>query len=390
MLKVAVVTNYFPISSNPWNGHSAYQTLRLLAKLCDVHVFYPEATYPSFMQPANGKGTFDRTWSPPDVRVTYIPYPAIPVLTRPFNAFTSASRLLPFIAAFQPDVILNYTIYPYGLAAVFIARKLGIPSMLTAIGSDLNRPSDRICAWLTRRALSTATFVVTVSHNLCQTAVRMGAPVKHTRAKLNGCDTSVFHPRDKRQCREQIGLDPDAQIILYVGRLDHRKGLIELVEAVARLHQTHPRAHCYLMGNGPDEPAVRQAIAAHRAEAFISIIPSRVTAEVAVWMAAADLVTLPSYMEGCPNVVIEALGVGRPIVATRVGGIPELTDDSCGRMVPPRDAPALAIALAEVLDQPWDTDLIAHQHQRSWADVARENLLILEFLVTRMDCPVPD
>ena len=76
-------------------------------------------------------------------------------------------------------------------------------------------------------------------------------------------------------------------------------------------------------------------------------------------MAAANLITLPSYMEGCPNVVLEALASGRPVVATNVGGIPEILSKECGELVPPRDAAALAKALASVLDRSWDAGAIS-------------------------------
>ena len=87
-------------------------------------------------------------------------------------------------------------------------------------------------------------------------------------------------------------------------------------------------------------------------------------------MSAADLVTLPSYKEGCPNVVVEGLASGRPIVATNVGGIPELVDGSCGRLVPPKDVHALTLALDETLHQPWDAASIAAAHNKSWKDVS--------------------
>jgi glycosyltransferase involved in cell wall biosynthesis len=89
-------------------------------------------------------------------------------------------------------------------------------------------------------------------------------------------------------------------------------------------------------------------------------------------MAAANLVTLPSYMEGCPNVVLEALACGRPVVATRVGGIPEIMSDDCGRLIPPRDADALAQALNAVLTTEWDAASISVHWSRSWSAVARE------------------
>jgi teichuronic acid biosynthesis glycosyltransferase TuaC len=84
------------------------------------------------------------------------------------------------------------------------------------------------------------------------------------------------------------------------------------------------------------------------------------------------LLTLPSYMEGCPNVVLEALSSGRPVVATNVGGIPELVDNTCGRLVPSQDAAALAQGLKEVLSMDWDPNVLAAAHSRSWSDTAGE------------------
>jgi glycosyltransferase involved in cell wall biosynthesis len=99
-------------------------------------------------------------------------------------------------------------------------------------------------------------------------------------------------------------------------------------------------------------------------------------------MAAADLITLPSYMEGCPNVILEALACGRPVVATKVGGIPEIMGDECGRLVPPREPGALAQALAAVLDADWDSAAISAQRSRSWDAVAEEMLEIFESLIS--------
>jgi glycosyltransferase involved in cell wall biosynthesis len=382
-MRVAIVTDYFPDSTHPWNGHSAYQTLRLLARRCEVHVFYAEPVYPPLLKPRESHvHALDRGWSPPDVPATYIPFPVLPVVSRPFNGFVSSRRLLPSVREWKPDIILNYAVYPYGLAAVRIAKKLGVPCVLTAIGSDLNRIADPICRVLTRWTLRHADFVTTVSRDLAKTAVKLGANPARTQAILNGCDTSVFHPRDRMASRQHLGLDPEAEIVAYIGRLDLRKGLVELIEAVAALHARRPRLQCFLVGNGPADSVLRDGIARTGASDFIHLIPPCVTEKIAIWMAAADLVTLPSYMEGCPNVVIEALCAGRPMVATDVGGIPELVDESCGRLIPARDVPALTQALDEVLSLKWSAEVIAAQHTRSWADVADDLLSVLERTIT--------
>jgi teichuronic acid biosynthesis glycosyltransferase TuaC len=378
-----LLTQYFPSSNVPWGGHSAYQTMRMLARRVDLHVFFPAATYPGMLRPASASARpIDPAWQPADVAVSYIPYPVLPVVSRPLNGFVMANRLLPHVRRFQPDVILNYVVYPDGYAAVRVGKALGVPVVLTAIGSDLNRIPDALCAKLTRSALRDAAFTTTVSHDLAKTAVRLGAPAERVQAILNGCDTSVFHPQDGAAARVALGLDTLAEVIVYVGRLDMRKGLVELVEAMASLSAERPAARCFLVGDGPDKPLIEQAIARMKAEEIIAFVPPQPTKEVARWMAAADLVTLPSYREGCPNVVVEALAAGRPVVATNVGGIPELMDESCGRLVPAMDVPALARALDETLAAPWDAEQIAARHSRSWSDVADNVYEVLERTLT--------
>ena len=177
-------------------------------------------------------------------------------------------------------------------------------------------------------------------------------------------------------------IDPSVKAVVYIGRMDVKKGLRELVDAAASLQPQRPDLHVYLVGHGPDKPIIESAVEAHNAAGYIHALEPCSFDEVAIWMAAADLVTLPSYMEGCPNVVLEALACGRPVVATNVGGIPEIMNEECGRLVPPRDPTALANALAEVLDESWDAAAISAQRGRSWENVADELLEIFESLVS--------
>jgi glycosyltransferase involved in cell wall biosynthesis len=393
-MRIAVVTHYFPTSAEPWAGHSALQTLRILATRHPLHVFYPASRYPKpLASPSQGFSLLDPTWQPSGVDTSYIPYPALPLISRPFNGGTMSRRLLAQVQAYRPDVILSYVIYPDGYAAVRLGKQLGVPVVLTAIGSDLNRISDRLSARRTRQALREATWTTMVSGDLLRTARRMGAEPSRSVAILNGCDTTVFHPRDRQQARQALGLELDAEIVVYVGRLDLRKGLAELTSAVASLRARRPKLRCYLVGDGPDrsrigaliddrapaDPAVKDPAAKDLTLTDpVQFIPSCSTERVALWMAAADLVTLPSYMEGCPNVVVEALAAGRPVVATRVGGIPELLDDDSGRLVPPRDPEALSAALDEVLAANWDPAELASRHARSWSNVADDLEAVLQ------------
>ncbi len=377
-MKVAVVTQYFPTSAQPWAGHSAYQTVKRLAQSCDVCAFYPEATYPALLRPKTGGAGLNRDWQPAGVAVQYIPYPVLPVVSRPLNGWTIFRKLLPHVRAWQPDVILNYVVYPDGYAAVRIGEALGVPVVLTAIGSDLNRIPGRLVRSLTQATLRHAAFTTTVSGDLLQTARRLGADPARSAAILNGCDTAVFHPRDRHAARLLLGVDADAKVILYAGRLDIRKGLRELVEAVSGLRTRDANLRCYLLGDGPDKPLLQQAIARYGLEKIVLFVPAAPTETVAQWMAAADVFTLPSYKEGCPNVVIEALASGRPVVATDVGGIPELMESESGMLVPAMDAAALGHAIDQTLTATWSAESIAARHHRSWEDVSNDLLAILQ------------
>jgi glycosyltransferase involved in cell wall biosynthesis len=382
-VRVAVITRYFPTSPEPWAGHSAYQTLKFLAQSCDVKVFYPESEYPPLLKPKSRAGrNIDYTYRPAGVDVEYIAYPALPAISRPLNGWSAARSILSRVRSFAPDIILNYIVYPDGDAARRVAHKLNIPFATTAIGTDLNIIPP-LCEGLTRRVLREADFTITVSGDLLKTARRLGAPEEKSRAVLNGCDTTIFYPRDRAQARAALKISGDEEVIVYVGRLDMAKGLGELIAAVANLHVKRPRAHCYIVGDGPARQALADAIAARQAAQFITLMPSCATEGVANWMAAADLVTLPSYREGCPNVIIEALASGRPVVATNVGGIPELMDDTDGRLVPARDAASLEVALDQVLSQRWDAQAISQNHSRGWADVSADVETILREIVAK-------
>jgi glycosyltransferase involved in cell wall biosynthesis len=235
----------------------------------------------------------------------------------------------------------------------------------------------------TRTVLRGIHFLVTVSSDLRNKALGMGATAEKSRAVVNGCDLAVFHPRDRLQARKKLEIDFDAEAVVYIGRMDVRKGLRELVQAAASLRTQRSRLHVYLVGEGPDRPEIEGAIQASDAAGYIHMLPGCAFDDVALWMAAADLVTLPSYMEGCPNVVLEALACGRPVVATHVGGIPEILSAECGRLVAPRDAASLATALAEVLDLTWDAAQISAHGSRSWSMVAAELMDIFESLVVK-------
>jgi glycosyltransferase involved in cell wall biosynthesis len=228
---------------------------------------------------------------------------------------------------------------------------------------------DAITGRMIRRTLRRADYALAVSEDLRQLAVTMGATPERTRTIHNGCDASLFHVADRAEARTELGVASDAQLILFVGRLVEVKGIGELLEAARRLASTHPKLRVVCIGEGVLENELRAKISD---PALVQFVGRKEPAEVARWMVACDLLCLPSYSEGCPNALLEALFCGRPVVASSVGGIPELVDASCAILVPPRDPAKLAEALADALPRPWDATAIAAHYGRSWDDVGRE------------------
>ncbi len=193
MLKIAVVTRYFPSSAQPTHGRSAYETLRVLARQADVRVFYPNSAYPSLLKPRSRTyDNLDPSYSPPDVKVNYYDYSAVPMVSRPFNGWMAAHALLPHVRSFAPDLIFSFILYPDAYAALKIGKALSVPVVAMGIGSDINSIGDRLSAMHTRTVLREADFLVTVSGDLRNKAIAMGAPPQKSRAVLNGCDLAVF------------------------------------------------------------------------------------------------------------------------------------------------------------------------------------------------------
>jgi glycosyltransferase involved in cell wall biosynthesis len=369
-MRVAVVTPLFPISTEPYRGQPIYLTVKALAAMAEVEAFYVAPRYPSFLQPRSYQYKIaDPAWQPGGVKTTYLTYPSVPVLGRLTNPAAGCAAVMGALRRFRPDLILSYWLYPEGLAAVMAGRKLGVPVIVGSRGSDLLRIPDRVTRRGTARALRQASAAIVVSGELRREAVALGAPADQVHLVVNGCDRSVFHPADRAAARAALGIDPRARLVLYVGHLLGSKGLNELAAAWRGVRAAVPDASLALIGEG----ALRPTLAASPGLTLLGPRPAR---EIAQWLAACDLFTLPSHSEGCPNVVIEALACGRPVVGAAVGAIPDLLDETSGLLVPPRDSAALEAALIQALHSRWDQSVIAAAHARSWEDAAAETLRV--------------
>ncbi|MEZ5356544.1 MAG: glycosyltransferase [Bryobacteraceae bacterium] len=369
-LRIAVVTPLFPIRAEPYRGKPIYETVRRLCEFAQVKAWCLTARYPAMLQPSSYQyRDVDTDYQPGGVSTDYLTYPAVPVLTRPLNAWLGMRAVLGPLREWAPDVVLAYWLYPEGRSALLAARKLGAAAVVGSRGSDLKRMPDRWTRRMTAATVRQADHVLTVSEDLRRAAISLGAEASRVTTIVNGCDTTVFRPGSRQQARQQLGLDPADDIVVYVGHLQKSKGIFDLLDAARRLRRRRGGLRTVFLGEGVDEADLR--IRTNGDEGFL-LPGAKPAQEVSQWLAAADVFCLPSYSEGCPNVVIEALACHRPVVATTVGGIPELVDGNTGILAPAGDAGALEAALDAALSRSWPEEAFEGAGSRSWEEAARQ------------------
>lgn len=384
MRRIAIVTPIFPVAQDRTRGRFTYETAKALSQLARVRVYIQQPDYPRLSgRAAAGTGLLPHDYAHEGLDVEAVSYPAVPGLTRGINGWTGGRRLLAHVREFQPEVLLGYWVYPDGYAALHAARKLGVPAVIGALGSDIHLQKG-VSARLSRHTLQQADAVIAVSEAMRQSVIHeYGASASQVHTIVNGFNTGVFFAQPQAEMRAKLGVAADAKLIIYVGRLIEAKGLRELITAFAQMAVSDAKAYLVLVGNGPFKDVLSSEVAKHGLDKRVTFTGGLEPRLVADWIGAADLLTLPSWSEGYPNVLVEALACGRPVVATQVGGIPEIINASNGRFVPARDAGALRAALQDALQRSWDHAAIAASMRRTWLDVGRETLAVCEDAIQR-------
>jgi glycosyltransferase involved in cell wall biosynthesis len=236
-----------------------------------------------------------------------------------------------------------------------LARAHRVPLVVSLHGSDVFM-AERFApaGFLARRALEQAGATTACSGDLHRRALVLGSRPECTRTVPYGVDISAFAPeRADPGLRERLGIRDDELFVLALGRLVEKKGFRFLVEAAART----PGVRLVIAGRGDLEGELREL--AQRTGAPL-LLPGALEREpMAAALATADVVAVPSVVDragnvdGLPNTLLEALASGRPVLASRVAGIPDVVEDgSNGLLVPPGDAAALSGALARLRDEP--------------------------------------
>lgn len=285
-----------------------------------------------------------------------------------------------FQREYQADVFDAHFEWPDAVGVSLLARELGVPYAVTLRGwlyEAQGRP--RILPQCIA-ALRQASAVIGVSEHLAETAIELGVSRDRVEVIPNGVDMNRFQPRDRMAARRALGLPEDGRLVVSVAHLGPRKGHREMIKALANLP---PDVRLVIVGGDPaggrNERQVRELIRSCGLTQRVILAGRQSYEKVPIYFNAGDISVLASYREGCPNVVLESLASGTPVVATNVGNVPFLVQDGRnGRIVRPREVGPLTEAVGDLLgDLPTVDEVRRSPAVRSWDQVARDVCTVL-------------
>lgn len=299
------------------------------------------------------------------------------------------------------DLVHAHMLVPDGWAAASAGHAVGVPVVATAHGSaDVLQTPNRSAAWR-RTVIESITEldqIIAVSHAVAHGVCDLARPRQGVRVIPNGADPSHFADVDRGVARRALGLPADRPVALFVGHLTELKGVADLVDAMgSTAADPGVRPLLAIVGEGPLRAELETRVAElglGESVRFAGKVPHD---DVGAWMGACDVLVLPSLSEGLPTVICEAMVAGRAVIATPVGGTPELVEDGAtGALVAPGDVPALANALRAVLGTPGRAEAMGGlaaaraKETLTWSAVAQQIEGVYRDVLARQHTTAPE
>ena len=343
-LRLLTFSTLYPNAARPNHGVFVENRLRHLVNsgLATSTVVAPVPWFPStsrwfgdWARHARAPHTEQRN----GLAVLHPRYPVLPRVGMSLAPWLIFRALLPVVREMHAqetfDAIDAHYLYPDGVAAVWLGRRLGLPVVITARGTDVTLiPRYAVPRRLIRGAIRDAAALIAVSRALKAGLVDLGAPPDKVTVLRNGVDTVLFRPPgDRDAARRAVGLTRPT--LISVGLLIERKGHHHLIEAMRLLSQFE----LLVVGEGPEHARLAGLIERHGLGDRVRLMGPRPHAELPSLYGAADALVLASSREGWANVLLEAMACGTPVVASNIPGNPEVVRDAAAGVIAATNTP---------------------------------------------------
>jgi len=367
-MKVLLISNIFPNFAEKERGIFTYNIAVALKSMCRMEIIAPLPWVPPFIKRGDRKKFLhadvlsQENWGGLTVHhPRYVVFPKVMGFMHPLFMFMGLLRLVEYLDRNEPfDIINAHWVFPDGVAASWVARKLRKPLILTGMGCDINHyPSLLFRKEQIKNALNSANLVTVKGTGLRQMILNMGIKEQKVTVIPNGLDLKSFRIMDRIEARRQLGIRGNGPFLLTVGSLDEVKGGRYLIEALKKMADgLEDLPHLLIVGDGPMQKTLLLQATHLGITSRVSFIGRRPHEEIPLWMNAADVFCLPSIREGRPNVLLEALACGTPVVASDVGSVNEIIRDKNGRVTKVADTKSLGQQTIACLKQRWDREII--------------------------------
>ncbi|MDO8860425.1 glycosyltransferase [Haliea sp. E1-2-M8] len=356
MSRLLILTNLYPLPWEPNRGLFNRQQFSRLGSQRDLEILVPVAIG-TWLRQVGLRNSLTQA----DIRYTWYFY--TPRAGRSLYGFMMTLSLLLnsglWIAGKRFDALLASWAYPDGYAGLWLARVFRLRFYLKVHGSDINVLADKgLRLQCIRRSCESAREVFAVSAALKTRIEEITEGRASVQVLYNGVDHGTFFPGSHRLNQ-----------LIFIGNLKRDKGIYELLAAFGAIASAELGLQLLIIGSGGEEAGLRDTIKTQGLAERVTLGGALPHDQVALALRQSRLLALPSYNEGVPNVVLEAMASGTPVVATRVGGIPEVVvDGETGFLCKARDVGSLARTLSRALAYSWSHEHIAaHSTRFSWS-----------------------
>jgi glycosyltransferase involved in cell wall biosynthesis len=346
-MKILTFSTLYPNAARPAHGIFVETQLRQLLSSGQVEssVVAPVPWFPS-RNPRFGEyalhASAPREEQRHGIQILYPRYLVLPKIGMTLAPFLLAQSVKPVIervlAQHRFDLIDAHYFYPDGVAAVLLGRHFGKPVVITARGTDVNvipryRLPRQMILWAARHAAG----MITVARALKDKLVALGVPAERIEVLRNGVDLQLFRPVDREYWRARLGFRRTT--LLSVGNLVPLKGHDLAIRALRLL----PETDLAIIGNGPERAALSALARELDVSARVTFAAAMAQEDLRHYFGAADALVLASSREGWANVLLESMACGTPVIASKVGGTPEIvTAPEAGVIMAERTPEALA------------------------------------------------